>query len=158
MKSRHRGATSAPTEEIEMRFMIIVKANAASEAGITPRPETFEAMGKFNETLISAGVLLAAEGLHPSSKGARVTSAGGKFIVQDGPFGKAEDLVAGFWVISAKSQDEALEWVKRIPFEDGETIELRRVFEAADFAEVVPEEAIAKEQAWRDATQKPLTN
>lgn len=141
-----------------MRFMIIVKANAASEAGVTPAPEMFEAMGRFNEELINAGVLLAAEGLHPSSKGARVTSEGGKFVVKDGPFAEAKELVAGFWIISAKSQDEALEWVKRIPFEDGETIELRRVFEAADFAEVMPDEAIAKEQAWRDATQKPLTN
>lgn len=141
-----------------MRFMIIVKANAASEAGVMPPPEMFEAMGRFNEELINAGVLLAAEGLHPSNKGARVTSEGGKLVVKDGPFSEAKELIAGFWVISAKSQDEALEWVKRIPFEDGETIELRRVFEAADFAEVVPEDAIAKEQAWRDATQKPLTN
>lgn len=141
-----------------MRFMIIVKANAASEAGVMPPPEMFEAMGRFNEELINAGVLLAAEGLHPSDKGARVTSEGGKLVVKDGPFAEAKELVAGFWIISAKSQDEALEWVKRIPFEDGETIELRRVFEAADFAEVVPDEAIAKEQAWRDATQKPLTN
>lgn len=141
-----------------MRFMIIVKANAASEAGVMPPPEMFEAMGRFNEELINAGVLLAAEGLHPSNKGARVTSEGGKLVVKDGPFAETKELVAGFWIISAKSQDEALEWVKRIPFEDGETIELRRVFEAADFAEVVPDEAIAKEQAWRDATQKPLTN
>lgn len=141
-----------------MRFMIIVKANAASEAGIVPAPEMFEAMGRFNEALINAGVLLAAEGLHPSSKGARVTSEDGQLIVKDGPFAEAKELIAGFWVISAKSQDEALEWVKRIPFEDGETIELRRVFEAADFAEIVPDEAVAKEQAWRDATQKPITN
>lgn len=141
-----------------MRFMIIVKANAASEAGIMPPPEMFEAMGRFNEELINAGVLLAAEGLHPSNKGARVASEGGELVVKDGPFAEAKELVAGFWIISAKSQDEALEWVKRIPFEDGETIELRRVFEAADFAEVVPEDTIAKEQAWRDATQKPLTN
>ena len=141
-----------------MRFMIIVKANADSEAGVMPAPEMFEAMGRFNEDLINAGVLLAAEGLHPSNKGARVTSEGGKLVVKDGPFAETKELVAGFWIISAKSQDEALEWVKRIPFENGETIELRRVFEAADFAEVVPEDAVAKEQAWRDATQKPLTN
>ena len=141
-----------------MRFMIIVKGNADSEAGVMPAPEMFEAMGRFNEELINAGVLLAAEGLHPSNKGARVTSEGGKLVVKDGPFAESKELVAGFWIISAKSQEEALEWVKRIPFEDGETIELRRVFEAADFAEVMPDEAIAKEQAWRDATQKPLTN
>ncbi|MDB5541306.1 MAG: YciI family protein [Devosia sp.] len=141
-----------------MRFMIIVKATADSEAGVLPAPEMFEAMGKFNEDLINAGVLLAAEGLHPSSKGARITSEGGKLVVKDGPFAEAKELVAGFWIISAKSQDEALEWVKRIPFENGETIELRRVFEAADFADVVPEDAVAKEQAWRDANQKPITN
>ena len=141
-----------------MRFMIIVKATPDSEAGIMPPPETFEAMGRFNEELISAGVLLAAEGLHPSLQGARVTSEGGSLVVRDGPFAEAKELIAGFWVISAKSRDEALEWVKRIPFEDGETIELRRVFEAADFAEIVPEEAVAKEQAWRDATQKPIAH
>lgn len=139
-----------------MRFMIIVKADPASEAGELPPAEMFEAMGRFNEDLISAGVLLAAEGLHPSNQGARVTSEGGKLVVRDGPFAETKELVAGFWIITAKSRDEALEWVKRIPFADGETIELRRVFEAADFAEVMPDDAIAKEQAWRDATQKPI--
>lgn len=141
-----------------MRFMIIVKANVASEAGIMPAPEMFEAMGRFNEELIAAGVLLTAEGLHPSSKGARITRQGGKFTVEDGPFPGTRDLIAGFWVINARSRDEALDWVRRIPFEDGETIELRRVFEAADFAEIVPEDAIAREQAWRDANQQPITN
>lgn len=141
-----------------MRFMIIVKSTADSEAGVMPKPEVFEAMGKFNEELINAGVMLAGEGLHPSSQGARVTSASGKLVVKDGPFAEAKELIAGFWIITAKSRDEALEWVKRIPFDDGETIELRRVFEAADFADVVPAEEIAKEQAWRDANQKPITN
>jgi hypothetical protein len=141
-----------------MRFMIVVKATPETEAGVMPRPEEFEAMGKFNEELISAGVLLAAEGLHPSSKGARVTFQGGKHVVKDGPFTETKELIAGFWLIAAKSMDEALSWVKRIPFADGETIEVRRVFEAADFAEVVPAEEIAKEQAWRDANQKPVTN
>lgn len=141
-----------------MRFMIIVKATADSEAGVMPPPEAFEAMGRFNEQLINAGILLAAEGLHPSRQGARVTSEDGQLIVKDGPFAETKELIAGFWVISAKSQDEALEWVRRIPFEEGETIELRRVFEAADFAEIVAAEAVAQEQAWRDATQKPITN
>lgn len=140
-----------------MRFMIIANATPETEAGAMPRPETFEALGRFNEALINAGVLLAVEGLHPSSTGARVTSEGGRLVVTDGPFAQASDLIAGFWIITAKSQDEALEWVRRIPFEDGETIELRRVFEAADFAEVMPEDAIAKEQAWRDANQAPIT-
>lgn len=141
-----------------MRFMIIVKSTPDSEAGVMPQPEAFEAMGKFNEELINAGVLLAAEGLHPSSKGARVTFNNGQHIIQDGPFAETKELIAGFWIITAKSQDEALEWVKRVPFDEGETIELRRVFEAADFADVVPAEEIAKEQAWREANQKPITN
>lgn len=140
-----------------MRFMIIANATPETEAGATPPPEMLEALGRFNEALINAGVLLAVEGLHPSNKGARVTSEGGRLVVRDGPFAGAKDLIAGFWIITAKSRDEALEWVKRIPFEDGETIELRRVFEAADFAEVMPEDAIAKEQAWRDANQAPIT-
>lgn len=141
-----------------MRFMIIVRATADSEAGIMPSPEVLEAMGKFNEQLIEAGVVLAGEGLHPSSEGALITSKGGKLTVVDGPFAETKELIAGFWIISVKSRDEALEWVKRIPFEDGETIELRRVFEAADFEGIIPDEGIAKEQAWRDANQKPITN
>jgi hypothetical protein len=141
-----------------MRFMIIVKATPDSEAGVMPKPEAFEAMGKFNEELINAGVLLAGEGLHPTSKGARVTYAGGQHIVSEGPFPEIRELIAGFWIIAAKSQDEALQWVKRIPLEEGETVELRRVFEAADFAGVVPDEEIAKERAWRAANQKPITN
>lgn len=140
-----------------MRFMVIVKANADSEAGLMPGPEVFEAMGRFNEELINAGVLLAAEGLHPSSRGARVTLTDGKLVVKDGPFAETKELIAGFWLITAKSHDEALQWVKRIPFEEGGTIELRRVFEAADFADIVPESEIAKEQAWREANQKPIT-
>ncbi len=141
-----------------MRFMIIVKATPDSEAGIMPKPEAFEAMGKFNEELINAGVLLSAEGIHPSSKGSRVTFSNGRFDVVDGPFAETKELIAGFWIISAKSQDEAMQWVKRIPFDEGETIELRRIFEAADFTDVVPAEEIAKEQAWRDANQKPISN
>jgi len=141
-----------------MRFMIIVKATADSEAGVMPTPEAFEAMGKFNEELINAGVLLAAEGLHPSSKGARVVFNGDQREIQDGPFAETKELIAGFWIITAKSEAEALEWIKRIPFSDGETVELRRVFEAADFADVVPAEEVAREQAWRDANQKPITN
>jgi len=141
-----------------MRFMIMVKATPDSEAGIMPSPEVLEAMGKFNEELISAGVVLAGEGLHPSSKGSLVTYQNGKFTVVDGPFAEAKELIAGFWIISAKSHEEALEWVKRIPFDEGETIELRRVFEAADFAGLVSDEEIAKEQARRDASQKPITS
>lgn len=140
-----------------MRFMIIVQATASSEAGIMPGPETFEAMGKFNEQLIAAGVLLAAEGLHPSKAGKRVTRTGDSVTIKDGPFTESKELIAGFWIISAKDEAEALEWVRRIPLDDGETVELRRAFEAADFAEVVPPEEIAKEEAWRAANQKPIT-
>lgn len=125
-----------------MRFMIIVKSTPDTEAGAMPAPEVFEAMSRFNEQLIEAGVLLGAEGLHPSKEGARVTSNGGKFTVVDGPFAESKELIAGFWIISAKDKEEALSWVKRIPFDEGETVELRRVFEAADFAEVLPPERI----------------
>jgi hypothetical protein len=130
-----------------MRFMIIVKGNTEAEAGVIPAPEVFEAMGKFNEELINAGVLLAADGLHPTREGARVTNNGGKLTVVDGPFAEAKELIAGYWVISAKDKQEALSWVKRIPIDDGETIELRRVFEAADFAEALPTEQVARVEA-----------
>jgi len=125
-----------------MRFMIIVRGNADTEAGVMPAPEVFEAMGRFNEQLIEAGVLLAADGLHPTREGARVTNRGGRLEVIDGPFAEAKELIAGFWIISAKDKDEALSWVKRIPIDDGETVELRRVFEAADFAEVISPELV----------------
>jgi hypothetical protein len=139
-----------------MRFMIIVKATTQTEAGLMPAPEVFEAMGKFNEELIEAGVLLAGEGLYPSGDGARITSSGGKLNVVDGPFTETKELVAGFWIITAKDKDEALAWVRKIPFEDGETIELRRVYEAADFADVAPAEIIEKEEAWRAANERPV--
>lgn len=140
-----------------MRFMIIVKSTPDSEAGIMPGPEMFEAMGKFNQQLIDAGILLAADGLHPSSQGARVTLQNGKHVVKDGPFSETKELIAGYWVIQVKDKAEALAWVQRIPFDEGETIELRRVFEAADFADMVPAEEIAKEEAWRATNQKPIT-
>jgi len=139
-----------------MRFMIIVKATRDSEAGVIPKPEAFEAMGRFNEQLIEAGVLLAGDGLHPSSQGARVTNTGGRLEVLDGPFTESKELIAGFWIISAKNKEEALSWVKRIPFDDGETIELRRVFEAADFAEVLPPEVIAREEGLRAKNEQRL--
>ena len=141
-----------------MRFMMIVKANADSEAGKLPSSEAIAAMGRYNEALINAGVMLAGEGLQSSAKGARVKSVKGKLIVTDGPFSETKELIAGFWIIDVKSKQEALEWVKRIPFEDGEEIELRQVFEASDFpVDSVSEEHLAKEQAWREANQKPVT-
>jgi hypothetical protein len=114
-----------------------------------PGPEVFEAMGRFNEELVNAGVLLAAEGLHPSREGARITSQGGKLTVIDGPFAETKELIAGFWLISAKDKDEALGWVRRIPFGEGETIELMRVFEAADFGDAVTPEMVEREAELR---------
>lgn len=126
-----------------MRFMIIVKADQNSEAGVMPSERLLADMGKYNEELVKAGVMLAGEGLHPSSKGARVKFSGSKRTVIDGPFGETKELVAGFWLIQVKSKQEAIEWVKRVPFhpEDGEAvIEIRQVFEAEDFgAELTPE-------------------
>jgi hypothetical protein len=140
-----------------MRFMIIIHANADTEAGVMPPPEAFEAMGKFNEALIEAGVLLAAEGLHSSASGKRISRVDGKNVVKDGPFAETKELVAGFWIISAKSMDEAMAWANRVPLSDGDSLEVRRAHEASDFAEVVPQSEIDKEQAWRDANQKPIT-
>jgi hypothetical protein len=119
-----------------MRFMILVKADANSEAGVMPTEQMLADMGKFNEELVRAGVLLAAEGLHPTSKGKRVRFEGKKKrTVIDGPFTETKELLAGFWLIQAKSMDEAVEWVKRVPFEESE-VEIRQVFEAEDFGEM----------------------
>ena len=125
-----------------MRFMILVKANKNSEAGVLPDEKLLADMGKFNEELVKAGVLLAGEGLHPSAKGARVKFSGTKRTVIDGPFAETKELIAGFWLIQVKSREEAIEWVKRCPNPmDGESeIEIRQVFEAEDFgAEYTPE-------------------
>jgi hypothetical protein len=126
-----------------MRFMMLIKADKNSEAGQMPSEELLVAMGKYNEELIKAGVMLDGEGLHPSSKGARIRFAGGKSTVIDGPFAETKELVAGFWMIQVKSKAEAIEWAKRVPFDPhgasattggvGE-IELRQVFEATDFS------------------------
>ena len=122
-----------------MRFMVIVKANKDSEAGAVPSEKMLTEMGKFNEELIKAGVMLAGEGLQSSSKGARVKFSGGKTTVIDGPFAETKELVAGYWMWQVKSKEEAIEWLKRAPFEDTE-VEIRQVFEAADFgAEFTPE-------------------
>lgn len=123
-----------------MRFMVLVKANKDSEAGVLPDEEMLTAMGKFNEELSKAGVLLAGEGLQASSKGARVRFSGSKRIVMDGPFTETKELVAGFWLWQVKSKEEAIAWLKRAPFEDGAEVEIRQVFEAEDFgAEFTPE-------------------
>ncbi len=123
-----------------MRFMVIVKANKDSEAGILPSTEILTAMGKFNEELVKAGVMLAGEGLHPSSKGVRVRFSGGKHTVIDGPFAETKELIAGFWLWQVKSKHEAIEWLKRAPFGGGTEVEIRQVFEADDFGpQLTPE-------------------
>ncbi len=122
-----------------MRFMVIVKADKTSEAGVLPSQELLADMGKFNEELAKAGVLLAAEGLQASSKGARVRFSGTKKTVIDGPFSETKELIAGFWLWQVRSMEEAIEWLKRAPFEDTE-VEIRQVFEAEDFGpEFTPE-------------------
>ena len=140
-----------------MRFMAIVKANKDSEAGVLPSKELLAAMGKFNEELVKAGVLLAAEGLQPTSKGARVKFSGAKRSVVDGPFTESKELIGGFWLLQVKSKEEAIEWIKRspAPFEGECEIEIRQVFEVGDFpAEIFPAEDAAREQAIRDELQR----
>ena len=125
-----------------MRFMVIVKASPESEAGKMPSEKMLAEMGKFNEELVKAGVLLAGEGLHPSSKGARIRYSGSSRTVIDGPFAETKELIAGFWLIDVKSKEEAIEWMKRCPnpMESDSEIEIRQVFEADDFgAEFTPE-------------------
>src|SRR5438034_6777365 len=118
-----------------MRFMVMVKATEDSEAGQLPSTELLTAMGKYNEELVKAGVMLAGEGLHPSSKGVRIKFEGSKRTVIDGPFTESKELVAGFWLWQCKSREEAIEWLKRAPFDGGTEIELRQVFEAEEFGE-----------------------
>jgi len=134
-----------------MRFMVIVKADARSEAGEMPSERLLTEMGKYNEELVRAGVMLAGEGLHPSSKGARVRFSGTRRTVVDGPFPETKELVAGFWLIQVKSKEEAIEWVKRIPNPDGADteVEIRQVFEAEDFGPELTPEAREQEQRLR---------
>lgn len=134
-----------------MRFMVLVPASTESEAGVLPDEKLFEEMGKFNDELVKAGVMLAGEGLHPTSKGARLEFTGGTTRVIDGPFTESKELIAGFWLIQVKSKEEAIEWMKRAPFGDGVTLEIRQVFEADDFGpEFTPE---LREQEERQRAQ-----
>ena len=143
-----------------MRFMIIVKATKKSEAGVMPSEQLLSEMGKFNEELVKAGVMLAGEGLQPSSKGARVKFSGGKRTVIDGPFAETKELVAGFWLWQCKSKEEAIEWVKRCPnpFPGESEIEIRQVFEAEDFgAEFTPELREQEERLRAQSEQRKKT-
>jgi hypothetical protein len=134
-----------------MRFMVLVKASEESEAGVLPSQELLTEMGKYNEELANAGVLLAGEGLHPSSKGVRVRFSGAERKVIDGPFTETKELVAGYWLIQVKSLDEAIEWVKRAPFPSDEAteIEIRQVFEADDFGDEFTPELREREERLR---------
>ena len=137
-----------------MRFMVIVKANKDSEAGVMPTEKLLTDMGNFNEELVKAGVMLAGEGLQPSSKGVRVKFSGGKTTVIDGPFAETKELVAGYWMWQVKSKEEAIEWLKRAPFEDTE-VEIRQVFEAEDFgAEFTPELREQEERLRKEIASK----
>ena len=140
---------ASPQRGTTMRFMVIVKGDKDSEAGKLPSTEILGAMGKYNEELVKAGVMLAGEGLHPSSKGARVRFEGKKRTVIDGPFAESKELVAGFWLWQCKSKDEALEWLKRAPFDGGTEVELRQVFENDDFGEVLTPELREQEDRLR---------
>lgn len=140
-----------------MRVMVIIKANKDSEAGVMPSEELLKEMGNFNEELVKAGVMLAGEGLHPSSKGARVKFSGGKRIVTDGPFAETRELIAGFWLWKVKSMEEAIEWVKRCPNPMPDTeaeIEIRPIFEAEEFGDEFTPELREQEERLRSEIEK----
>jgi hypothetical protein len=134
--------------------MVIVKADKNSEAGIMPSTELLTAMGKFNEEMVKAGVMLAGEGLHPTSKGARIKYSGKERAITHGPFAVTGDLVAGFWLIQVKSLDEAVDWMKRAPFDGGAEIEIRQVFDAEDFGEALTPELREQETRLRAQAAK----
>lgn len=136
-----------------MKVMVIVKANAYTEAGVMPNQQELTAMGRYNEELVKAGIMLAGEGLHPTRKGVRVRFTGTQRSVQDGPFAETKELIAGFWMWQVRSMDEAIEWIKRSPFANGEEIELRPVFEADDFGDALTPEL--REQEERRRAQSP---
>ena len=134
-----------------MRFMVIVKANKETEDGVMPSSEILSKMMAYNEELVKAGVMLAGEGLQPSSKGFRVKFSGSNPIVTDGPFAETRELIAGFWLWRTASRDAAVEWAKRAPMEDGQELEIRQIFEAADFGEAFTPELQEKEERLRAA-------
>ncbi len=136
-----------------MRVMVLVKANEESEAGVMPSKEILAQMGKYNEELAKAGVLLAADGLHPSSKGKRVRFSGDKPTVIDGPFAETKELIAGFWIWQVRSMEEAVEWLKRAPFGGGAEVEIRPVFETEDFGPELTPELREQEERLRTQTE-----
>jgi hypothetical protein len=137
-----------------MRVMVIVKADKSSEAGVLPSEELLAEMGKFNEELIKAGMMLAAEGLQPTSKGKRLKFEGKKRTVIDGPFAETKELIAGFWLWKVNSMEEAIEWLKRAPFDGGTEIEIRRIYEAEDFGDKFSVELRAQEERLRESISR----
>jgi hypothetical protein len=138
----------------KMRVMVIVKADESSEAGVMPSQELLAEMGNYNEQLVKAGIMLAGEGLHPTSKGKRIKFNGSQRIVTDGPFAETRELIAGFWLWKVKSMEEAVEWLKRAPFDGGTEIEIRRVFEAEDFGDEFTPELREQEDRIRAEAEK----
>ena len=137
-----------------MRFMVLVKASNESEAGQMPSEELLTKMGKYNEELVNAGVMLAGDGLHPSSQGVRVKFSGDNRTVTDGPFAETKELLAGYWIWKCKSKEEAIEWLKRAPFDGGTEVELRPIFEAEDYGAELTPELRAQEERLRAETAK----
>jgi hypothetical protein len=137
-----------------MRVMVLVKANEESEAGVMPSEQMLAEMGKYNEELVKAGIMLAGDGLHPSSKGKRVRFEGSKRTVIDGPFAETKELIAGFWIWEVRSIDEAVEWLKRAPFDGGTEVEIRPIFEAADFGAALTPELRAQEERLRAEVER----
>jgi hypothetical protein len=132
-----------------MRFMVMVRANAQTESGKLPTTEEFARMGEFNEQLITAGIMLAGEGLQPSSKGARIRFDGARATVTDGPFTETKELIAGYWLVQVKSKEEAIEWFSRAPMTPGFTLELRQIYEVEDFGDALPAEVREREEQLR---------
>ncbi len=132
-----------------MRFMVLVKANEDSEAGVMPSEELLTQMGKYNEELVNAGVMEAGEGLHPTSNGMRIRFDGESQTVTDGPFAETKELLAGFWILKVNSREEVIDWVKKAPFDGGTEIEIRKIFEAADFGEALTPELLEQEARLR---------
>lgn len=132
-----------------MRFAVLVHADDAIEAGVLPTPEQFTKMNAFNEELVKAGIMLAGDGLHPSSKGARLTFHGGKATVTDGPFAETKELIAGFWIVQGKSKEEIVERFKHAPMEEGQTLEIRQIYEAEDFGDNLPADVREAEERMR---------
>jgi hypothetical protein len=151
---RHDAACRDLKRSVTMRFMVIVKASKDSEAGVMPSTELLTAVGKFNEAMVKAGVLEAGEGLHPTSKGARIKYSRGQGIATHGPFALNGDLIAGFWLISAGSMQEAIDWMKSAPFDNGDEIEIRQVFSAEDFGEALTPELREQEERLRAGAGK----